>query len=205
MPMLTRRNALLSTVSLLACSRAMAARDSFVFESHGWHVDASRDSHRPHDEVVAAITRQLEIVESRAIAQDILGFMRTVPIWTNPSRRDGLTAHYDRAKGVDVRISDLDPKKPVVLHELLHAFHEQKLGYDAADILRFFEQARASGAWPADAQMMADAREFFAVTSTVYLFGSIDVPPFTQGRMHQAQPEYWTWLGVMFDGFRGCE
>jgi hypothetical protein len=203
--MLTRRNALLSTLSLLACSRALAARDSYIFEYRGWHVDASRDSHEPRDAVVAAITRQLEIVENLGIAQDILGFMRTVPIWTDPSRREGGPAHYDRAKGVDIRVSELDSKKPIVLHELLHAFHEQKLGFDNAEIIRFFERARASGAWPTDARLMADAREFFAVTSTVYLFGSIDVPPFTQGQLHQAQPDYWTWLGVMFDGFRGCE
>ncbi len=205
MPVLTRRNALLSTLSLLAGSRAMASHESFAFEYHGWRVDASRDSHEPHDAVVAAITRQLEIVERLAIAQDILGFMRTVPIWTNPSRRDGGPAHYERVKGIEVRVSDLDPKKPIVLHELLHAFHDQRLRYDEADIVRFFEQSRASGAWPADAQLLADAREFFAVTSTVYLFGSIDIPPFTQGHLHQAQPEYWTWLGVMFDGFHGCE
>jgi len=100
---------------------------------------------------------------------------------------------------------DLDAKKPIVLHELLHAFQDQKLANEQADIERFFQQSRASAAWPADAQMVADAREFFAVTSTVYLFGSIDIPPFTQGRLHEAQPEYWTWLGVLFDGFRGCE
>ena len=100
---------------------------------------------------------------------------------------------------------DLDAKKPIVLHELLHAFQDQKLANEQADIERFFQQSRASATWPADAQMVADAREFFAVTSTVYLFGSIDIPPFTQGRLHEAQPEYWTWLGVLFDGFRGCE
>ncbi len=205
MPQLTRRTALLSTLSLLACSRAVAARDSSVFEYHGWHVDASRDSHEPHDALVAAIARQLDMVESRAMAQDILMFMRTVPIWTNPSRRDGPPAHYDRAKGVEVRVKDLDSKKPIVLPELLLAFHDQKLTDGKADIVRFFEQARASGEWPADARMLADARAFFAVTSTVYLFGNIDIPPLTPGHLRQAQPEYWTWLGVLFDGFHGCD
>ncbi len=205
MPVLSRRDALWSTGLLLAFSGSVLARESYVFESHGWHVDASRDSGEPRDVVVAAIARQLEIVQGRAMAQDILGFMRTVPIWTDPSRRDGGAAHYDRAKGVDVRVRELDPKKPIVLHELLRAFHEQKLGYGQPKVLKFFEQARALGAWPADATMLTDAREFFAATSTVYLFGTIDTPPFTQAQVRAAQSEYWAWLGELFDGFRGCD
>jgi hypothetical protein len=131
--------------------------------------------------------------------------MRTVPLHAQSSRGDDAPAHYDRAKGVDFRVDALDGSKPVLLHELLRAFHEQKLGYKEQKILDAYEQARASQAWQANAPMLKSAQDFFAATATVYLFGTIDTEPFSQGRLHQAQPDYFKWLGEVFDGFRGCE
>jgi hypothetical protein len=205
MSVFTRRSALLSALVLLACCRAVVAGESYVFEYHGWHVDASRASSQPRDAVVAAIGRQLDIVENVAMAQDIRNFMRTIPIWVDPSRHDGGPAHYDRSKGVDVRVSELDVGKPFVLRELLHAYQEQRMKSAEPEIQRYFQQARTSSPWPADAEMLRDPGEYFAATATVYLFGNVDRPPFSQGRLLEAQPEYWYWLGTMFDGFHGCE
>jgi hypothetical protein len=39
----------------------------------------------------------------------------------------------------------------------------------------------------------------------VYLFGAIDTPPFTPGRVRETQPAYWQWLGEVFDNFHDCE
>ncbi|MEJ0036008.1 MAG: hypothetical protein WDO68_07980 [Gammaproteobacteria bacterium] len=205
MPALTRRIALLATLSLLACSQAVIARDSHVFDYHGWHIDASRVSDQPRGVVTTAVQKQLDAIETLGIAQDIVMFMRTVPLHANAAH-DGAPAHYDRAKGIDFRLDALDPKKPILLRELLRAFHEQKLkANDNAIIVNAYQESRDSGAWPANAAMLKSAPDFFAATATVYLFGTIDTEPFTQGRLHQVQPEYWKWLGEVFDGFRGCE
>ena len=119
---------------------------------------------------------------------------------------DGAPAHYDRAKGVDFRLDALEPKKPVLLRELLRAFQEQKLKAGENTIItNAYQASRSSGAWPADAPMLKSAPDFFSATATVYLFGTSDTAPFTQGRLHELQPEYWKWLGEVFDGFRGCE
>jgi hypothetical protein len=205
MPALTRRIALLATLSLLACSQAVLARDSYVFDYHGWHIDASKVSDQPRDAVVTAVQKQIDGIETLGIAQDIVGFMRTVPLRADASH-EGAPARYERANGIDFRLDTLDPKKPILIHELLRAFHEQKLkASDNAIIANAFQESRDSGAWPANAPMLRSAQDFFAATATVYLFGTIDTEPFTQGRLHQVQPEYWKWLGEVFDGFRGCE
>jgi hypothetical protein len=203
MPALTRRVALLATLWLLACGHAALARDPKVFEYHGWQVDASRVPNESREAVMGPVQQQIDAIERFGIAQDIVLFMRTVPLHVNPSQSE--PAHYARATGIDFRLDTLDPKKPVLLHELLRAFQEQKLGTDNKTVQSAFQEARASGVWPADAGMLKSAQDFFAATATVYLFGTVDTPPFTQGRLHQAQAEYWKWLGETFDGFRGCD
>jgi hypothetical protein len=201
----TRAIALLAALSLLLCSEGAFARDSYVFDYHGWHVDASKVSSQPRDAVVSAVQKQIDGIETLGIAQDIVSFMRTVPLRVTASH-DGAPAHYERATGVSVRFDALEPKKPIVLPELLRAFQEQKL--KAADneiIANAYQESRASGKWPADAPMLKSASDFFVATGTVYLFGTIDTAPFSQGKLHEMQPEYWKWLGEVFDGFRGCE
>src|SRR6185369_11782921 len=141
--------------------------------------------------VVMAIQKQIDGIETLGIAQDIVGFMRTVPLRADPAH-DGAPARYERAKGVDFRLDALDRKKPILLHELLRAFQEQKLkANDNAIIADAWQESRASGVWPASAPMLRSAPDFFAATATVYLFGTIDTEPFTQGRLHEVQPEYW--------------
>jgi hypothetical protein len=205
MPALTRRIALLAALSLLACSPAMAARDSYVFDYHGWLIDASKVSDQPRDAVVTAVQKQIDGIETLGIAQDIVSFMRTVPLRASAAH-DGAPAHYDRATGVEFRLDALDPKKPVVLHEMLRAFLEQKLkASDNTIIANAYQASRDSGVWPTSAPMLRSATDFFTATATVYLFGTTDTEPFTQARLHEVQPEYWKWLGEVFDGFRGCE
>lgn len=203
MPAVTR--AVLLTLSLLAFARGAAASDPRAFDYHGWHVDASKVVGQPPDAVTKAVQQQIDGIETLGIAQDIVSFMRTVPLHAESSN-DGAPAHYDAARGIDFRVDALEAKKPVLLHELLRAFHEQKLkAEDNKVIANAYKEARDSGAWPASAPMLKSPQDFFAATATVYLFGDIDSAPFSRGRLHEAQPEYWKWLGGVFDGFHGCE
>ena len=200
-----RPTLLLATLALLTLSGASVARDVNSFDYHGWHIDASRASTQPREPLVAAVQKQIDAIETRGIAQDIIAFMRTVPLHAVSTGTGSTPAHYDRAKGLEFRADALDASKPVLLPELLRAFHEQKLKSSAELISKAYEESRASGTWPADSAMMKSVDDFFVATSTVYLFGPIDTPPFTPGRMRETQPAYWQWLGEVFDGFRGCE
>ena len=201
----TRRIAVLVTLALLAFGQSALASSPRALDYHGWHIDVANASGQPAEAVTKAIQKQIDGIETLGIAQDIVSFMRTVPLRAEGSR-DGAPAHYDRAKGIDFRVEALDAKKPVLLQPLLRAFQEQKLkGDDVAVITNAYKEARDSGAWPASAPMLKSPQDFFAATATVYLFGDIDTEPFTRGRLHEAQPEYWKWLGGVFDGFHGCE
>jgi hypothetical protein len=206
MPALIRRIAFLATLALLASSQAIAsAAGAYSVDYHGWHVDASKVPDQPHEAVVKAVQKQIDGIETLGFAQDIMHFMRSVPLHANASHA-GAPAHYDRANGVDFRLDTLDPKKPILLHELLRAFQDQKLKAEENEVIaNAYKESRASGTWPASAPMLKSPQDFFAATATVYLFGDIDTEPFTRGRMHEAQPEYWKWLGGVFDGFHGCE
>jgi len=201
-----KRIALLAALLLLTSTRGMASTpDASAFDYHGWHIDISSVAGQPRDLVVKAVQKQIDGIETLGFAQDIMSFMRTVPLHASASH-EGPPAHYDREKGIDFRLDTLDPKKPVLLHELLRAFQEQKLKAPEHEIIaNAYRQSRESGVWPARAPMLKSPQDFFAATATVYLFGDIDTEPFTRGRLSQAQPEYWKWLGGVFDGFHGCE
>ena len=62
--------------------------------------------------------------------------------------------------------------KPVLLHELLHAYHDQRIpgGFDNPDIIRFYKQAKGVKAYVATSHM-SNVKEFFACSGTSYLFG----------------------------------
>jgi hypothetical protein len=200
-----RKTASLATLALLACTSIAIASNAHVYAYHGWHVDASRVPDLSQESVMGPVQQQIDAIETRGIAQDIVEFMRTVPLHADKAGHDGAPAHYEPTKGIDFQLAALDGKKPVLLHELLRAFHAQKLRSSDKIINEAYEASRASGVWPAGSAMMKSPQEFFVATATVYLAGEIDTPPFTPGRLHEAQPEYWKWLGEVFDGFRGCE
>jgi hypothetical protein len=185
--------------SLLACFVSMpvskAGTRPVVIEYHGWHVDITRvaDS-KDREQIIEAIQQQLEWVEKAGLKIEIVGFMRSIPIWANPARKKFGAAHYSRATGVDFHARQLDGCKPIFLHELLHAYQDQRLGASAGTIQRFYENALRSGKWPPTAYMLESNREFFAVTASVYLFGSIDRPPFARTNLEAADPDYYAWL-----------
>jgi hypothetical protein len=180
-----------------------ASADPLVFEYHGWQVDltGARGAESPA-KMVAAVKRQLDIVEHVDLKPEVVQFMRTVKIWANPGNKKFGPGHYARATGVDLRVKELDAKKPIILHEFLHAYHDQKLpdGFANPDIARFFE--RGHGLWRDKAYMMTNRREFFAVTASVYLFGDIKRPPYSRARLRAKQPQYYQWLANLFDDGR---
>ncbi|HTU63648.1 MAG TPA: hypothetical protein VMF89_34530 [Polyangiales bacterium] len=192
-------------LSVLAFARVASASDPQAFDYHGWHVDASQVTGQPLDAVTRIVRKQIDGIETLGMAQDIVSFMRTVPLHAE-APRDGAPAHYDRTHGIHFSVDALEGNEPVLLNALLLAFQEQKLkSEDSTVIANAYKAARDSGAWPASAPMMKSPQDFFAATATVYLFGDLDTAPFSRGRLNAAQPEYWKWLGGVFDGFHGCE
>ena len=75
---------------------------------------------------------------------------------------------------VVVRPHPLGSERPVLLHEMMHAYHHLILprGERNPGILYFYKNAK--DIYPADAYAMRNEREFFAVTASVFLSGKAD-------------------------------
>ncbi len=195
-----RATALAVAVSLLAATTASSA-DPLIIDYRGWHADLSgARGTMPDETMITAIKRQIDMVEEVKLKPQVLAFMRAIKIWANPKQTKTGPGHYARATGIDLRMPLLEPNKPILLHELLHAYHHQQLpnGFDNADIEKFYERARSAG-WPGESYMMSNHREFFATTASVYLFGDIPRPPESRKELRTRQPHYYQWLADLFD------
>jgi hypothetical protein len=190
-------------VSLFAATAACRA-DPLIFDYRGFRVDLSTARGTMADaKMIAAVKRQIDMVEQVKLKPDVVAFMRTVKIWANPKETRTGPGHYSRATGIDLRMPLLDDKKPILLHELLHAFHDQKLpaGFANADIKSFYQRGKSAG-WPQDSYMMNNDHEFFATTASVYLYGDIPRPPESRKQLRAKQPQYYQWLADLFDDGR---
>lgn len=155
-------------------------------------------------EVRTAIKEQIDIVHAVGLPAEILEFCQTVPFVlvpadTMPRGSPGLYGGKDRSVKVTSKIVTTG-HKPVLLHELMHAYHDQRLpqGFKNRDILKFYEQAKADGAYAAKSHMMQNQSEFFACAATTYLFGVTAQEPFKRDKVKEAQPEFSAYLKTLF-------
>jgi hypothetical protein len=94
--------------------------------------------------------------------------------------------------------SSAENERPVLLHELLHAYHANMLpdGFNNSVVLSYYKAGKSI--YPSDAYLMTNEREFFAVTASVFLYGKEAVEPFTRAKIREKQPEYYNFLVWIF-------
>jgi len=96
---------------------------------------------------------------------------------------------------------------PVMLHELLHAFHARLMpnGFENRGIKQFYNQALAKQVYDKDAYALKNHREFFAVTASIFLAGNDAVhEPKTRAMLKEKQPDYFKYLVGLFGFDLGC-
>lgn len=104
--------------------------------------------------------------------------------------------HLPRADDVATR-RNINEQPWVILHELAHAFHDQKLGFDEPRIKAAYEAFKKSG--HGDAALLYDGKrvkhygltnpmEFFAEMTESY-FGVNDFYPFNRAELKESEPE----------------
>lgn len=132
-------------------------------------------------EISRAIVDQLKIVEAASVPPDVLAFFQSVDISFDPDLADHPGIFRELADKGEVRLRPMsfDRSRPVVLHELLHAFHFYKLGLDHPSIIGAFRKARLDTAGAERIYFLSNPKEFFAVTASIYLVGDIKQPPFS--------------------------
>ena len=184
-----------------AAAAATASAPLATLSHHGFLISLSRiaatGSNAP---VMAAVKRQIEMVESVGLAAVVLAFFRSVPIVLLPGSAGPPGLYSKTNKRVALRHTDLAPEKPILLHELLHAYHEQILqdGWQNADVLHFYEMALQRYRLSKSEYFLSNEKEFFAVTASIYLYGPIERAPFSREAIQAAQPLYWKFLEGLF-------
>ncbi len=192
----TRRAVLGGVAAGLAARSAHAE----AFDYRGWRFAIDRAGGPLPDTLSRSLRAQVDIVEAIDLKPDIRAFFRDVPKTIVPHTPLGPGAYdfENRELFLDRRIDP--PRSPVLLHELLHAYHQQRLpeGLRNPRIIAFFEAAILSGRFPPQAYMLTNVAEFFAMCASVVLWGRAARPPFTRAQVRADLPLFYDWIVAEF-------
>lgn len=167
----------------------------------GFRIDQSKQPLSA--EMQASVDVQLDIVEAAGLPPPVLAAMRKTPIVVDPALRGnpGMFAVRNGSGAVHLRPTVFSAERPIVLHELLHAYHFEVLGLGRPEIRQEFLRIKGSSPFPArfqSAHFLENDKEFFAVTATLYLFGDIQQPPFACAALLKLDPAYLAFLSGQF-------
>ena len=97
-----------------------------------------------------------------------------------------------------ITLMDRNKTRPILLHELLHSYHDRILpgGYANPAAKSWYTQASEQQLYPADHYLMTNEREFFAVTASVFLSGKDGA--LVRADIKTKQPAYYTYLKWLF-------
>ena len=189
----------------------------------GWQVHVSK---RLLQQESAATTRALELLKVQlekvlcVMPKPAATRLQQVPLWFSPEYpgvRPTAEYHPNRqwlcdhgrdpkmAKAVEftnIRLFEKETRRMpfFAFHELAHAYHDQVLGFDNAEIQSAYEAAKKSGRydkvkrWTGEkiteerAYAMTNAKEYFAESSEAY-FGRNDFYPFTRTELKEHDPQ----------------
>lgn len=141
---------------------------------------------------------QIDIVETVALPAPLLGRLRQVPITIEGTIARG-PGQFRKGQGVFLMPQSLSDKTPVLLHELLHAYHVEMMPEAQRQrVTAFYQRAKTANLFPAQSYMLTNDREFFAMTASTLLNGRIQRDPYTRVRFKAAMPVYHAWLLEQF-------
>lgn len=186
---------LASLTLILHCGGAVAG------DYHGFQIDEHARQLAPDE--LNSLTAQLDVVEAVGLPPAVLDVLKQTPIVVDPELRGqpGIFAVRRDQGAVYVRPIVFEANKPILLHELLHAYHFRVLRMDRPEIEQAYRAVKASNAFPArfqSAHFLENAKEFFAVTGTIYLFGNIQQPPFSCATLAKLPADYLDFLAARF-------
>lgn len=171
----------------------------------GFAIDESRLQKDADLEAIRqAIREQIDIVLEVGLPKEIEAFLQSVPFVLIPADdiprgSPGLYERGSKTVKVTSRITTTG-NKPVLLHELLHAYHHQQMpqGFQNAEVIKFYEKAKSADCFGDKSHLMQNPSEYFACAGTTYLFGVTAQEPFNRDKLKAAAPEYFAFLAGIF-------
>lgn len=185
------------------------------FEYRGFVIDVSalRSAHN-RDSLLQAMRSQFDIVTSVGLDSVTLNFFRTVPFlidsaaFADSSYRGSLAGYCAGSEckllpreGGRIKLVPrlFNPKDPVFLHELLHAYHDHRVpdSFGNKAVLQLFEEAGVNKVYAEGSYPLRNHVEYFATTGSVYLAGCAGarIPcPFSRDSLKIRQPAAYAWF-----------
>ena len=165
----------------------------------GFAIDWQGEAQTP--EVAASLEAQIALVERLKISDTAMAFFRSQTITVDKPGDQRRTRAGPR--GIFFERRAVPEDNPVLLHELLHRYHLERLpgGRGNSDVRRLYETARDSGAYPPRAYMLSNAFEFFAMMASVVLHGRAARPPFDRETVRRKSRDAYAFIVREF-GFR---
>ena len=120
--------------------------------------------------------------------------------WSNPN-------FVDLAADAGTGVIKLRPnmlkyaEDPVILHELLHAYHNKLMagGLENLGVKAWHAEAVSKNVFPKEEYAMANPQEFFAVTASVFLADKESIhEPHSRARLKEKLPKYYKYLVELF-------
>ena len=196
---LPSRRLVLSAVSAAAALPALRAQAAEPVVYNGWRFDASALPAAPSEAVVRSLHSQCDIVDGLRIKPEAAAFFRAQPLILVEASRGGSGDYQFGERSLHMVAKVDPPENPVLLHELLHAYHDQVLGRRNPRLVELYAKTGASGGFPAEAYMLKNPAEFFAMCASVSLWGRAARPPLTRDNLRAKAPEVYAWVAELFD------
>jgi hypothetical protein len=197
-----------ASVSFLLTSGALGdITPSDTVPIRGFTVEYAKVGLKGLQHMQPSLEHQMDIVEQAGVPAATLEFFKSVPIV--------IVTHLDKGFGrarrdelgrqiVELKAAKLPAERPILLHELLHAYHGVKLGRTPM-ILASYRQAVRSGLYQqyGQAHFLDAPNEYFAVIGSIFLYGKpIDQPPFDCKIAAKHQPQFIEFLTEEFGPHR---
>jgi hypothetical protein len=175
-----------------------AAAPAFANEAYlGWSIDLSPADPKNLDALRASLHKQIDLVERIRMREDIKSWFRATPLTIDPTLKMG---GFVQRGVLSLRDEAIPEDRPVLLHELLHIYHAQRLpqGMRNPMILAWFKEAKTAGYAP-NAYLLTNPAEYFATVVSTVLNGTAERPPFTRERVKELQPDFHDWIVFEFE------
>ena len=150
--------------------------------------------------VVASAKLQVDQILKIKLPDEVLAAFRKVPIALEDNVKDEFGRYDDGKVTLKARIIPAD--RPILLHELLHAYHHRVLpeGTRNPKVIDFYRRARQR--YPEEREkgeyFLSNPNEYFAVTASIFLYGSIKRAPYDRKTIRERQPLYDEYLESLF-------
>lgn len=182
-------NRRLVLAGLLAAAPLAAHADPRTYR--GWTIDES--AHALTDPEWTSLKAQIDLVESVKIKPEIKDYWRSQILIIDPTMKQP-----GRAGPMRLFLSPAPnpPINPVLLHELIHVYHFNKLpqGRNNPTVIRFYEVAKRADYYPPQAYLLSNPAEFLAMNASVVIWGRAARPPFERATVKRNQPDLYAWI-----------